>query len=795
MMCAVRDVARQDAVRVRFVCVPDEESEDVERRSTDALVARGPARRLRDHRRADRPAHRRPGQGRARAPPRRSAAPPRTARRRGSATTRSSRPTTSSAASRRCRSAARVLRPVRPPLDQPRADRRAATRSTRSPTAARSTSTSATCPTRTRARSWPRSARSPTSRSSSAFIARAGDRLARRTPTSSRCATRSARSIEGEALSVGRDGALRRGLVPRGRHPGGRVRPGRRRPPRARGVGLGRLAARATARRSATSSPSCPRARAATARDVAAVRAASTLRRPRDRLAEADGPPPRRAAGGCSCASRWRQRRDRRCSAPRCVDDRPALEVNDTVQTSSARRPDPRHQNVARRRRRPGKPQTILVLGSDRASPTSSAKDAGALGHDHARPAGSRRRTRPRSCRSRATSRSTIPGHGSRQDQRRVRARRPEARASRRSAACSDIPINHVVNVNFGGFRARGRTASAASTSTSTAATSTTTTRRRRRRRRTRRSTSSPATSGSAARTRSTTCASATSTTTSCAPRASRTSCARPRTRSASGKLFGDRKELLRIFGRYTQTDINSDGAILRLLKLASSRRSTRSRRSTSRRRQRRRDYVTITDDNLRRTVARVPRRARASGDRRSASRATTTTSTKTSAPRSAKQQARRRSRRARATKTQGEDHVARCRRKRAGFPVYYPAAARLAAAPTQRRQPARLHDLRPRRHALPRLPDRRLRRRHRPVLRRPGHELALAADPRRPERARADARAQATSCSTTATRLRLVAWRTTAGRLLGLEHAARRRYEPADAAASRSRSTRVGTQ
>jgi LCP family protein required for cell wall assembly len=35
------------------------------------------------------------------------------------------------------------------------------------------------------------------------------------------------------------------------------------------------------------------------------------------------------------------------------------------------------------------------------------------------------------------------------------------------------------------------------------------------------------------------------------------------------GKLFSDRKALLRIFGRYTQTDISSDQAILRLLKLA----------------------------------------------------------------------------------------------------------------------------------------------------------------------------------------------------------------------------------
>ncbi len=41
MMAATKDVADQDGVRVRFVCVPDEESEDVTRRSTDTLVAEG----------------------------------------------------------------------------------------------------------------------------------------------------------------------------------------------------------------------------------------------------------------------------------------------------------------------------------------------------------------------------------------------------------------------------------------------------------------------------------------------------------------------------------------------------------------------------------------------------------------------------------------------------------------------------------------------------------------------------------------------------------------------------------
>ena len=49
-------------------------------------------------------------------------------------------------------------------------------------------------------------------------------------------------SLDDEALSVGRDGASDAISFLRGRHPGGRVRPHRRRPPRPRGVGLDRLA-------------------------------------------------------------------------------------------------------------------------------------------------------------------------------------------------------------------------------------------------------------------------------------------------------------------------------------------------------------------------------------------------------------------------------------------------------------------------------------------------------------------------------------------------------------------------
>ena len=41
MMCALHDIMDNGKVRVRFICVPDEESENVERRATDALVEEG----------------------------------------------------------------------------------------------------------------------------------------------------------------------------------------------------------------------------------------------------------------------------------------------------------------------------------------------------------------------------------------------------------------------------------------------------------------------------------------------------------------------------------------------------------------------------------------------------------------------------------------------------------------------------------------------------------------------------------------------------------------------------------
>jgi succinyl-diaminopimelate desuccinylase len=41
MMCALKDLERQTRVRVRLICVPDEESEEIDDRSTDAAVGRG----------------------------------------------------------------------------------------------------------------------------------------------------------------------------------------------------------------------------------------------------------------------------------------------------------------------------------------------------------------------------------------------------------------------------------------------------------------------------------------------------------------------------------------------------------------------------------------------------------------------------------------------------------------------------------------------------------------------------------------------------------------------------------
>ena len=132
---ARRSCASSAACGWCFAVVPDEESEEEVDRGTELLIRNGFTRRLRDHRRADRPAHRRAGQGRARdaargggdGRPRRDAL----ARRQRDPEGARHLPLDRVAAVR-----ARELGPVRPALDQPRAGSSAATRSTRCPTRA-----------------------------------------------------------------------------------------------------------------------------------------------------------------------------------------------------------------------------------------------------------------------------------------------------------------------------------------------------------------------------------------------------------------------------------------------------------------------------------------------------------------------------------------------------------------------------------------------------------------------------------------------------------------------------------
>jgi polyisoprenyl-teichoic acid--peptidoglycan teichoic acid transferase len=138
------------------------------------------------------------------------------------------------------------------------------------------------------------------------------------------------------------------------------------------------------------------------------------------------------------------------------------------------------------------------------------------------------------------------------------------------------------------------------------------------------------------------------------------------------GRVFGDRKELLRIFGRYTQTDIARDNtsAILRLLKLAFEA-SKNPIREVHFRGDIGETYVTITPDNLRKSVDEFLN-AKASNGPREAGRASQRTA-----------RSKRRTSRSRSldqvpgiafTKIEGENFVATTG-TRVPFPVYYPRA------------------------------------------------------------------------------------------------------------------------
>ncbi len=150
------------------------------------------------------------------------------------------------------------------------------------------------------------------------------------------------------------------------------------------------------------------------------------------------------------------------------------------------------------------------------------------------------------------------------------------------------------------------------------------------------------------------------------------------------GRLFSDREELLRIFGRYTQTDINSEGAILRLLRLTYE--ATKSpirevRFPAGIENDSSGSYVTISDDNLRKTVRQFLELRGSSG---AGARKPTTTTPKTSGGTSKAGAKKKKSKKTSASaslapglvaaKTEGEDFVATMSTKAGKLPVYYPA-------------------------------------------------------------------------------------------------------------------------
>jgi LCP family protein required for cell wall assembly len=136
------------------------------------------------------------------------------------------------------------------------------------------------------------------------------------------------------------------------------------------------------------------------------------------------------------------------------------------------------------------------------------------------------------------------------------------------------------------------------------------------------------------------------------------------------GRIFGDRKELLRIFGRYTQTDIakQNTAAILRLLKLAFEA-SKNPIREVHFRGDIGETYVTIGPNNLRKTIQEFKEGKASTGPRET----TPARSTKAS---------RRRARKTSAglprgvifSKVEGENFVAAAS-THLSFPTYYPRA------------------------------------------------------------------------------------------------------------------------
>jgi polyisoprenyl-teichoic acid--peptidoglycan teichoic acid transferase len=136
------------------------------------------------------------------------------------------------------------------------------------------------------------------------------------------------------------------------------------------------------------------------------------------------------------------------------------------------------------------------------------------------------------------------------------------------------------------------------------------------------------------------------------------------------GRIFGDRKELLRIFGRYTQTDIarQNTRAILRLLKLAFEA-SKNPIREVHFRGDIGETYVTISPTNLERTIREFKEGKASSGPRETAPARSSSASRRRAARRSAGLP-----RGVIFSKVEGENFVAAAS-THLSFPTYYPRA------------------------------------------------------------------------------------------------------------------------
>ena len=156
------------------------------------------------------------------------------------------------------------------------------------------------------------------------------------------------------------------------------------------------------------------------------------------------------------------------------------------------------------------------------------------------------------------------------------------------------------------------------------------------------------------------------------------------------GKVFGDREQLLRIFGQYTQTDIarDNDPAILRLIRLAYESSKNPIHEVKFRGEQTSPEYVEITSEDLQKTVDEfidvgmgVAIESRAAAEEQRARKK----------PKRIK--ARRRLARGLVMREEaGENHVLEITTRQRTLPVYFPKAI-LAAGSYQRESP-RLYDI-----------------------------------------------------------------------------------------------------